>query len=82
MIEAKGRNGYFKVNTIEVWKITDGGMSIELYSKHSAKNSPVRIEGSGEEIQILIEALSNAVKTAKPGMTRISGISEGVIQIE
>jgi hypothetical protein len=74
MIEAKGRNGYFKVRDIEVWRI-DGNafhpnsgaesippeIHIEIYSRRHSGSAPARIQGTEEEMRNLIGALYVAI---------------------
>ena len=69
-MNAKGRNGYFKVAVVEVHKNIGGGLEgevkethIDIYSKRSPRRNcaPCRIEGTDEEIRNLIGSLYDAI---------------------
>ena len=64
MIEAKGRNGYFRVGQVEVWKKAPGEhetMHVDIYSTRPGKNPPARIQGKpGEIIKLLMDMFVKA----------------------
>ncbi len=88
MVEAKGRNGYFRVHNIEIWRVEHDGkpqIQIEIRAERSRWNAPARIEGPEEEMRNLIGILYNAVvKKAKaiPGRVTITGIGTEQITLE
>ncbi len=60
MIEAKGRNGYFKLGSVEIWKTGEGEgqmMHVEFYSTRPGKNPPARIQGTPGEVISLISSI-------------------------
>ena len=60
MIEAKGRNGYFRVDKVEVWKSAPGKyetMYVDIYSTRPGKEPPARIQGRPEEILSLMSKI-------------------------
>lgn len=66
MIEAKGRNGYFRVDELEVWKINRAAydrpdtLHIALYSKRKGEAAPLMIQGNLDEIKWMITELAAA----------------------
>jgi hypothetical protein len=77
MIEAKGRNGYFHMGSVEVWRTGTGSeqeIQIDFLSTKPGKNPPVRIQGKIEEIislmsKIYIETVS--LRMGGPNVQRI-----------
>jgi hypothetical protein len=67
-IEAKGRNGYFKVAKVEVWDNGEGGVELSLFSNSRlAQNAPARVFGPGKEIARLLREIIRATKETKGG---------------
>ncbi len=64
-MNAKGRNGYFQVDQVHIWRMTQlqrPEIHIEIFSKRRNGNcAPARIEGTEEEIRNLIGKLYDAV---------------------
>ncbi len=75
MIEAKGRNGYFRVGHVEIWKTAPGEhetMYVDLYSTRPGENPPARIQGTPEEILSLMSSIyieTVAVRMGKEAQT-------------
>ena len=61
-IEAKGRNGYFKVKRIVVWSDAEDEVNIEIYSKRDGDAAPIRFEGKRETMTQMVNDLQAAVK--------------------
>ena len=53
-MEARGRNGWFKVGRIGVWKLNDGTTQIEVWSKRGGKTAPLLISGTIEEVEAFL----------------------------
>jgi len=71
-IECKGRNGYFKLDCIDTWKIGDE-LRIEFFSKKRGDAAPMVIAGPKEKIKALITKL----------FTQIVNLQNlGIIEIE
>ena len=64
-MNAKGRNGYFQVDQVHVWRISHTEkpeIHIEIYSKRRNGNcAPLRIQGPEKEVRNLIGKLYDAV---------------------
>lgn len=68
MIQAKGRNGYFKVDHITIFPYKESGkpvIDIAFYSKSRlAKAPPMRIMGTRKEIVRLLDAIRGNINKA------------------
>jgi hypothetical protein len=76
-IEAKGRNGIFKVNSARVWRFSprtkdtppldsrdyllQSEVMIEIFSKRRDGAPPIRLQGPAEDIQLFVMELANSV---------------------
>ncbi len=79
MIEAKGRNGYFKLGSVEIWKTAPGEhetMHVDIYSTRPGKNPPARIQGSPEEIISLMARIYTETVAVRMGQ------NSGTIKIQ
>lgn len=63
-MDAKGRNGWFKVKTLEVVRNHQAELLVGLYSCRQGDAPPVAITGSIEEIQDLHDKLGDAITKA------------------
>jgi hypothetical protein len=88
MIEAKGRNGYFKMDRAEIWRATTTPpeIHIDIYSKRAADAPPARIQGPEAEIRNLVGLLYDAIIKNKVheggGSILITGIGTDQIKLE
>ena len=65
-IEAKGRNGYFKVAKVEVWDNGEGGLELLFYSgSRTAQAPPAKVFGPRKEIARLLREIIRATKGIK-----------------
>ncbi len=70
MLEGKGRNGYFRVGQVEIWKTAPGEhetMYIDLYSTRPGKNPPARIQGTPGEIISLMSSIFGETVAVRMG---------------
>jgi hypothetical protein len=67
-IEAKGRNGYFKVAKVEVWDNGERGLELLFYSSsRTAQAPPAKVFGPRKEIARLLREIIRAHKETKGG---------------
>lgn len=64
-MEARGRNGYFKVRTVEVVKASGADIFVSLYSQRLGNAPPVMISGTFRELNRLQKDLHNALRKIK-----------------
>ena len=67
-IEAKGRNGFFKIKAVGVSAYTSGGKVIslvEVFSRTIGPSSPVCFSGGTEEMLDMFCAILDALASAK-----------------
>lgn len=56
-MDAKGRNGYFKVHQTSGFKLNDGRVIVSVMSKRFGNSAPIILDGTSEEIRQLGEQL-------------------------
>ena len=64
LVEAKGRNGYFKVARLDLWSRTDEGLRLEAFAAKSGKTPPLVLEFHAPAgLRKLADALLTAAET-------------------
>lgn len=74
-MEAKGKNGWFVVDGVDVWKVEDR-THVDIRAKRSGKTSSITITGSEKEFLQLCEKILNGMISFRAAIlaARISSV--------
>ena len=65
-IEAKGRNGYFKADSAQLWNSTfEEAYNVEVYSKRIGDAPPIKFTGNKLNLILFFESIVNGLKADK-----------------
>ena len=65
-IEAKGRNGYFKADSAQLWNLNfEETFNVEIYSKRIGDAPPIKFTGNKLDLILFFESIVNGLKADK-----------------